>query len=139
MFLRLLYLIFTRLGWLVLPGRPPAAKKAELLVLRHEAAVLRRTNPVPASAGPEEALDGAEGIADGVRAAPSGGPQARWWTCVPVSLTRTTRPAAGAGLLSTRSGPGSRRICSLTGASLQKHAAGGRCGCGAPHHWAARS
>jgi len=46
--LRLLYPIFTRLcGWLVLPGRSPASKNAELLVLRHEVAVLRRTNPRP--------------------------------------------------------------------------------------------
>jgi putative transposase len=46
--LRQLYLIFDRLlGWLLLLGRTPASKDAELLVLRHEVAVLRRTNPKP--------------------------------------------------------------------------------------------
>jgi len=46
--IRLLYLIFIRLcSWLVLLGRSTASKNAELLVLRHEVAVLRRTNPRP--------------------------------------------------------------------------------------------
>ena len=48
MSLHLLYLIFVRVcGWLVLLGRSSAAKDAELLVLRHEVAILRRANPRP--------------------------------------------------------------------------------------------
>ena len=48
MSLGLLYLIFIRVcGWLVLPGRSSASKNAELLVLRHEVAVLRRAAPRP--------------------------------------------------------------------------------------------
>ncbi|SDZ49055.1 Integrase core domain-containing protein [Saccharopolyspora shandongensis] len=35
------------MGWLVLLGRSSASKDVELLVLRHEVAVLRRTNPKP--------------------------------------------------------------------------------------------
>ena len=46
--LRLLYLIFDRLlDWLMLLGRTSSSKDVELLVLRHEVAVLRRTNPRP--------------------------------------------------------------------------------------------
>jgi putative transposase len=46
--LRLLYLIFRQvLGLVLLMGRSSAAKDIELLVLRHEVAVLRRTHPRP--------------------------------------------------------------------------------------------
>src|SRR6186997_1809691 len=46
--LRLLYLIFLHmLGLVLLIGRTSATKDVELLVLRHEVAVLRRTNPRP--------------------------------------------------------------------------------------------
>ena len=45
---RLLYLIFCQvLGLVLLLGRTSVAKDVELLVLRHEVAVLRRTNPRP--------------------------------------------------------------------------------------------
>ena len=48
MSLRLLYLIFVQvLGLVLLLGRTSAAKDVELLVLRHEVAVLRRTHPRP--------------------------------------------------------------------------------------------
>ena len=46
--LRLLYLIFQQvLGLVLLMGRTSSTKDVELLVLRHEVAVLRRTNPRP--------------------------------------------------------------------------------------------
>jgi putative transposase len=46
--LRLLYLIFQQvLGLVFLLGRTSSIKDVELLVLRHEVAVLRRTNPRP--------------------------------------------------------------------------------------------
>ncbi len=48
MSLRLLYLVFLRLlNLLLLLGRSSASKNIELLVLRHEVAVLRRANPKP--------------------------------------------------------------------------------------------
>jgi hypothetical protein len=46
--LRLVYVIFDRfLDWLTLLGRTSSSKNIELLVLRHEVAVLRRTHPRP--------------------------------------------------------------------------------------------
>ncbi len=46
--MRLIYLVLVRLsGWLALLARSSGSKDAELLVLRHEVAVLRRTNPKP--------------------------------------------------------------------------------------------
>jgi hypothetical protein len=48
MSLRRLFLFFSRLlGWLLLLSRTSASKDVELLGLRHEVAVLRRTNPKP--------------------------------------------------------------------------------------------
>ena len=55
--LRLLYLILLQVfGLLVLLGRTASSKDVELLVLRHEVAVLRRTNPPPRLDGADRAV-----------------------------------------------------------------------------------
>ncbi len=52
MTLRLLYLILIRVfGWLALLGRSQASKDAEIMVLRHEVAVLRRQVTPPKLSG----------------------------------------------------------------------------------------
>ncbi len=50
MSIRVLYLMFARIcSWLILLSRSTASKDAELLVLRHEIAVLRRAQSRPRS------------------------------------------------------------------------------------------
>jgi putative transposase len=53
--LRLIYLLFSKLlSWMVLRTRSDTAKEIEILVLRHQLAVLQRRTPRPRSAGQTE-------------------------------------------------------------------------------------
>jgi putative transposase len=53
----MLYLLITRIfAWLVLLARSSAAKDTEILILRHEVAVLRRQITTPRPDWPDRAL-----------------------------------------------------------------------------------
>ena len=53
MALRLIYQVFTTLlGWIVLRTRSDTTKDIEILVLRHQLAVLQRRTPRPRMTGP---------------------------------------------------------------------------------------
>ena len=55
MALQLLYLLFSKiLSWMVLRTRSDTTKDIEILVLRHQLAVLQRRTPRLGSAGPTE-------------------------------------------------------------------------------------
>src|SRR6476661_3999413 len=69
--LRLLYLIFGQpFRWLTMYARTTSSKDIELLVLRHEVVVLRRTNPRPRMDWADRALFAADSMPVRKRAKP---------------------------------------------------------------------
>ena len=101
MSLRLLYLIFWQvLGLVLLLGRTSATKDIELLVLRHEVAVLRRTNPRPRMDWADRAV-----LAALVRRLRRSGPIV--WSLPTQSCAGIAASSADDG--PTRTGPGDHR------------------------------
>jgi hypothetical protein len=97
--LRLLYLIFLQMLRLVLLlGRTTSTKDVELLVLRHEVAVLRRTNPRPCTDWADRAV-----FAALIRWLPKGLRSRRLVT--PGTMLRWHRRASCARGGPTRTGP----------------------------------
>ena len=91
--LRLLYLIFCRLlSWLTQLPRASSSKDIELLVLRHEVAVLRRTTPKPRLNWADRAL-----FAALIRASP--------WCCTVTAWSPRRPSCGGTNAWSRRSGP----------------------------------
>ena len=91
--LRLSYRIFRQvLGLILLLSRSSSTKNVELLVLRHEVAVLRRGNPRPRMDWADRAIF----------AAPSGGCPEH---CVAIAWSPQTRSCAGIGTSCVEGGP----------------------------------
>jgi hypothetical protein len=87
--MQLIYLMFSKvLGWMVLLARSEPAKEIEILVLRHQLAVLQRRAPRPRMSWADRAL-----IAALTRLLPSRRRLGlRWPTCAPPSPPPPPKP-----------------------------------------------